>query len=72
MGLEAEEAHLPALCREATRVTARYTRQANTPLRTTTWSGYRLLDLALRAVCTVAGAYRLVDDPVMATPLSGI
>jgi hypothetical protein len=32
------------------------------------WSGHILLDLALRALCTVAGGYLLVDDTVVATP----
>jgi hypothetical protein len=32
------------------------------------WSGHRLLDLALRALFTVAGGYRIVDDTVVAKP----
>jgi hypothetical protein len=33
-----------------------------------TWSGPILLDLALRALCTVAGGYLIVDDTVVAKP----
>ena len=33
-----------------------------------TWSGHRLLDLALRALFPVAGGYLSVDDPVVAKP----
>jgi len=32
------------------------------------WSGHRLLDLALRALFTVAGGYLIVDDTVVAKP----
>jgi Transposase DDE domain len=33
-----------------------------------TWSGHTLLDLALRALFTVAGGYLIVDDTVVAKP----
>ena len=33
-----------------------------------TWSGHRLLDLALRTLFTVAGGYLIVDDTVVANP----
>jgi hypothetical protein len=33
-----------------------------------TWSGHTLLNLALRALFTVAGGYRIVDDTVVAQP----
>jgi hypothetical protein len=33
-----------------------------------TWSGHTLLDLALRALCSVAGGYLIVDDTVVAKP----
>jgi Transposase DDE domain len=33
-----------------------------------TWSGHRLLDLALRTLFTVAGGYLIVDDTVVAKP----
>jgi hypothetical protein len=33
-----------------------------------TWSGHRLLDLALRLLFTVAGGYLIVDDTVVAKP----
>jgi hypothetical protein len=32
------------------------------------WSGHRLLDLALRALFTVAGGYLIVDDTAVAKP----
>jgi hypothetical protein len=32
------------------------------------WAGHRLLDLALRALFTVAGGYRIVEDTVVANP----
>jgi Transposase DDE domain len=32
------------------------------------WSGHRRLDLALRALCSVAGGSLSVDDPVVAQP----
>src|SRR5262249_40670382 len=33
-----------------------------------TWSGHRLLDLALRTLFSVAGGYLIVDDTVVAKP----
>ena len=33
-----------------------------------TWSGHRLLALALRTLFTVAGGYLIVDDTVVAKP----
>jgi hypothetical protein len=42
---------------------ARLTRMLQGP-----WSGHRLLDLALRALFTVAGRYLIVDDTVVAKP----
>src|SRR5262245_27687020 len=33
-----------------------------------TWSGHTRLNLALRALCTVAGGYRIVHDTVVAKP----
>ena len=32
------------------------------------WSGHRRLDLALRALCSVAGGYLIVDDTGVAKP----
>ena len=39
-----------------------------TRLRQGTWSGHILLNLALRALCTVAGGYLLVEDTVVEKP----
>ena len=33
-----------------------------------TWSGHTLLNLALRALCTVAGGYLILDDTVVEKP----